>query len=103
MLVPEVKTTMTVKVSIAYAMGRYDRHLCRRRGGARRLHAPPGVVDLHDQPGNKEEHSVRHHQGRKAVVCGSTLSDGPIAPAPRPDVPIRQLTLFYSWSFPRQC
>ena len=30
---------------------------------AGRLHAAPGVADLHDQPGDQEDHAVRHGQG----------------------------------------
>ena len=43
--------------------GRPDRHLCRRHRAAGRLHAPAGVANLHDQPGDQEEHAVRHGQG----------------------------------------
>ncbi len=40
-----------------------DRQHRRRQSAARWLHAAPGVADVHHQPGDPEDHAVRHGEG----------------------------------------
>ena len=56
---------------------RHHRHRHRGRGDAGRLHAAAGVADLYDQPGDQEDHAVRHRQGFHAgrLYCPRTAAD----------------------------